>query len=146
MPRSPFIRASTRNTGSIHGPKRFFYYNLFESDATGAPLAVFARGTGSIDGYAAAVGRWLVTRDGFDVLVSDIGLPDGSGLDLVRLLSRDHPVRAIALSGYGTRDDIRRSRDAGFQCHLTKPIDPEELVEVIEQVAADAIPSLAGNA
>ncbi len=52
-----------------HGPKRFFFYNLFESDPTGAPLAVFGRAHGSIDSYAAAVGRWLVTRDGFDFLV-----------------------------------------------------------------------------
>jgi hypothetical protein len=52
-----------------YGPKRFFFYNLFESDPTGAPLAVFGRAQGSIDGYAAAVGRWLVTRDGFDFLV-----------------------------------------------------------------------------
>src|SRR5690349_14435962 len=52
-----------------YGPKRFFFYNLFESDPTGAPLAVFGRAQGSIDGYAAAVGRWLVTRDGFDLLV-----------------------------------------------------------------------------
>jgi Type I phosphodiesterase / nucleotide pyrophosphatase len=52
-----------------YGPKRFFFYNLFESDATGAPLAVFGRAQGSIDAYAAAVGRWLVTRDGFDFLV-----------------------------------------------------------------------------
>jgi len=51
-----------------YGPKRFFYYNLFESDVTGAPLAVFGRKVGSIDAYAAAVGRWLVTRDGFDFL------------------------------------------------------------------------------
>ena len=51
-----------------YGPKRFFFYNLFESDPTGAPLAVFGRARGSIDGYAAAVGRWLVTRDGFDFL------------------------------------------------------------------------------
>src|SRR6266545_4244242 len=50
-------------------PRRFFCYNLFESDPTGAPLAVFGRAHGSIDGYAAAVGRWLVTRDGFDFLV-----------------------------------------------------------------------------
>ena len=49
--------------------ERFFFYNLFESDPTGAPLAVFGRSHGSIDGYAAAVGRWLVTRDGFDFLV-----------------------------------------------------------------------------
>ncbi len=52
-----------------YGPKRFFFYNLFKSDPTGAPLAVFGRAQGSIDGYAAAVGRWLVTRDGFDFLV-----------------------------------------------------------------------------
>jgi predicted AlkP superfamily pyrophosphatase or phosphodiesterase len=56
------------------GPKRFFFFNLFESDATGAPLAVFGRGAGSIDAYAGAVGRWLVTRDGFDFLV--FYLPD----------------------------------------------------------------------
>jgi hypothetical protein len=52
-----------------HGPSRFFFYNLFESDVTGAPLAVRNRPRGTIDAYAAAVGRWLVTRDGFDFLV-----------------------------------------------------------------------------
>jgi predicted AlkP superfamily pyrophosphatase or phosphodiesterase len=52
-----------------YGPKRFFFFNLFESDVTGAPLAVFGRAAGSVDAYAAAVGRWLVTRNGFDFLV-----------------------------------------------------------------------------
>jgi predicted AlkP superfamily pyrophosphatase or phosphodiesterase len=52
-----------------YGPKRFFFFNLFESDVTGAPVAVLGRSAGSIDAYAAAVGRWLVTRDGFDFLV-----------------------------------------------------------------------------
>jgi hypothetical protein len=51
------------------GPKRFFYYNLFESDPTGAPFAVRNRAGGTVDEYAAAVGRWLVTRDGFDFLL-----------------------------------------------------------------------------
>ena len=51
------------------GPKRFFFYSLFESDRTGAPLGVLGRAGGSLDAYAAAVGRWLVTRDGFDLLV-----------------------------------------------------------------------------
>jgi hypothetical protein len=55
-------------TKAAYGPKRFFYYSLFESDQTGAPLAVRNRAAGSIDAYAAAVGRWLVTRDGFDFL------------------------------------------------------------------------------
>ncbi len=52
-----------------HGPRRFFYYSLFESDRTGAPIAVRNRALGSVDAYAATVGRWLVTRDGFDFLV-----------------------------------------------------------------------------
>jgi predicted AlkP superfamily pyrophosphatase or phosphodiesterase len=56
------------------GPRRFFFFNLYESDATGAPLAIRSRPAGSIDAYAASIGRWLVTRDGFDFLV--FYLPD----------------------------------------------------------------------
>ncbi len=62
-PTVPFL------TRPAHGPSRFFFYNLFESDVTGAPLSVRNRPRGTIDAYAAAVGRWLVTRDGFDFLV-----------------------------------------------------------------------------
>ena len=67
--RTPHLPTLPGLTIPAYGPKRFFFYNLFESDPTGAPLAVFGRSHGSIDGYAAAVGRWLVTRDGFDFLV-----------------------------------------------------------------------------
>jgi len=59
---------------AVYGPKRFFWYSLYESDRTGAPIAVRNRALGSIDAYAAWVGRWLVTRDGFDLLV--FYLPD----------------------------------------------------------------------
>ncbi|HSL64393.1 MAG TPA: alkaline phosphatase family protein [Gaiellaceae bacterium] len=62
-------RSSLPGVPPASGPRRFFFYSLYESDATGAPLAVRNRAAGSIDDYAAAVGRWLVTRDGFDVLV-----------------------------------------------------------------------------
>lgn len=55
-------------TRSTLGPKRFFFYNLFESDQTGAPAAWRSRAAGTVDDYAAAVGRWLVIRDGFDFL------------------------------------------------------------------------------
>jgi predicted AlkP superfamily pyrophosphatase or phosphodiesterase len=54
---------------AVNGPKRFFFYSLYSSDRTGAPIAVRNRALGSIDAYAAWVGRWLVTRDGFDLLV-----------------------------------------------------------------------------
>jgi hypothetical protein len=59
-------RSSLPLLPAVHGPSRFFFYNLFESDATGAPLSWRNRAAGTIDAYAAAVGRWLVTRDGFD--------------------------------------------------------------------------------
>jgi len=62
-PTVPFL------TRPAHGPSTFFFYNLFESHVTGAPLSVRNRPRGTIDAYAAAVGRWLVTRDDFDFLV-----------------------------------------------------------------------------
>jgi CheY-like chemotaxis protein len=72
-----------------------------------------------------------------DLLLSDIGLPDGSGLDLMRqLLSRRAPIPGIALSGYGTREDISRSRAAGFQRHLVKPIDVPQLLRAVEELRA----------
>jgi predicted AlkP superfamily pyrophosphatase or phosphodiesterase len=54
---------------AVYGPKRFFFFSLYESDRTGAPIAFRNRALGSIDAYAAWIGRWLVTRDGFDLLV-----------------------------------------------------------------------------
>ena len=66
--RTKYVPSVPGMVGPVNGPRRFFYYNLFESDVTGAPLAVRGRALGSIDAYAAAVGRWLVTRDGFDFL------------------------------------------------------------------------------
>jgi hypothetical protein len=72
--RLPAVMRRNRWFEAVDGPTRFFFFNLFESDATGAPLAIRSRMRGSIDSYAAVVGRWLVTRDGFDFLV--FYLPD----------------------------------------------------------------------
>ncbi|HEV3121052.1 MAG TPA: ATP-binding protein [Isosphaeraceae bacterium] len=73
----------------------------------------------------------------FDMVVSDISLPDGSGLDLMRRLREQGNVKGIALSGFGMEDDIQRSRDAGFAAHLTKPIDARSLDEAILRVARE---------
>ena len=68
-------RGRTRHRSSLPflpdvlGPERFFFYNLYSSDRTGAPLSFRNRAAGSIDAYASAVGRWLVTRDAFDFLL-----------------------------------------------------------------------------
>jgi hypothetical protein len=66
--RLPGVASRNRWYEATYGPKRFFFYNVFESDPTGARLAVRSRPAGSCDAYAAAIGRWLVTRDGFDFL------------------------------------------------------------------------------
>jgi CheY-like chemotaxis protein len=66
-----------------------------------------------------------------DLVISDIGLPDGTGLDLMRQLLLRRPIKGIALTGYGTEADTEQTRAAGFTAHLTKPIDFKELVEVI---------------
>ncbi|MDB5033898.1 MAG: sensor hybrid histidine kinase [Chlorobi bacterium] len=92
-------------------------------------------------GYAVTVAGSLraafevARHETFDLVISDIGLPDGSGLDLIRTLSADgRPVRAIALSGYGMEEDIRRSREAGFSNHLTKPVSVRKLQDAIEEL------------
>ena len=70
----------------------------------------------------------------FDLLVSDIGLPDGSGMDIMRALSAEQNVKGIALSGFGQDEDLRRSREAGFSTHLTKPVNLDKLNEVIREL------------
>lgn len=66
-----------------------------------------------------------------DVLVSDLGLPDGTGHDLLRTLLSRGSVKAIALSGFGMEQDLTQSREAGFAEHLTKPVDVKRLDRAI---------------
>src|SRR5205085_9897354 len=63
----------------------------------------------------------------FDLLISDLGLPDGSGLDLMKTLRDAHGLKGIDLRGFGTDDDVAASTAAGFAAHLTKPIDWDRL-------------------
>ena len=77
----------------------------------------------------------LSGKEKFDVLISDLGLPDGSGIDLIQKLASKPPL-GIALTGFGMEQDIRRSRGAGFQHHLVKPIDLNKLDLLIQEGAA----------
>jgi PAS domain S-box-containing protein len=74
------------------------------------------------------------SRQQFDLLLSDIGLPDGSGMDVMRQIAGRHNLKGIALSGYGQDEDLRRSREAGFVTHLTKPVNLQTLQDVIRKV------------
>jgi signal transduction histidine kinase len=75
--------------------------------------------------------------DPFDILISDIGLPDGTGLDVMRHAKSAQPsLKAIAVSGLGMEDDLRRSQEAGFHQHITKPVSIDKLLTAIDQLAA----------
>ena len=80
-------------------------------------------------------------EDGLDLVISDLGLPDGSGLDVMRRLSASRRLPGIALSGYGMEDDVRRSLAAGFDRHLTKPVSLQALEATIWQVVRQEVPS-----
>jgi CheY-like chemotaxis protein len=81
-----------------------------------------------------------MTGEPFDVLVSDIGLPDGTGVDLIRQIRQKYGNRppALALTGYGMEDDIARCKAAGFTDHLTKPVNLQKLEAAIQHVARQA--------
>jgi len=70
-----------------------------------------------------------------DVLISDIGLPDGDGWQLMEKLGDHRPQFAIAMSGYGTVNDQRRSRAAGYDHHLVKPFAPDGLVALLHEAS-----------
>jgi signal transduction histidine kinase/ActR/RegA family two-component response regulator len=80
-----------------------------------------------------------------DVIVSDIGLPDGSGLDLMRELRTRTNRPAIALSGFGMESDVNAAEDAGFDLHLTKPVDIDRLLSAIENLCSKARRSRSGE-
>jgi predicted AlkP superfamily pyrophosphatase or phosphodiesterase len=106
--------ASIPGVPPVNGPKRFFWYSLYESDRTGAPIAVRNRALGSIDAYAAWVGRWLVTRDGFDFLV--YYLPDydfashaaGPDAAYAALARSDAAVSALMAAAGGPDEFLER--------------------------------------
>jgi len=76
----------------------------------------------------------IAEEEQFDILLSDIGLPDGSGLELLKRIRLVRDVPALALSGFGMDEDVERSRDAGFSDHLTKPVSIDRLQAAITQL------------
>jgi PAS domain S-box-containing protein len=80
--------------------------------------------------------RKLLAGNRYDVLVSDMGLPDGDGIDVLKHFDRSKGQIAVALTGYGMEADVQRSLAAGFTEHLTKPLDIERLLQVLRDKAS----------
>ncbi len=79
-----------------------------------------------------ALAAYKATR--FDAVISDLGLPDGSGIDLMVQIQSIRPVPAIALSGFGMEDDLQRSKAAGFFAHLVKPVKVDQIRQLLTQI------------
>jgi two-component system CheB/CheR fusion protein len=74
-----------------------------------------------------------------DVLISDIGLPDGNGWELMAELGAARPRYAIAMSGFGQISDRQRSLDAGYRHHLLKPVEPNRLEELLDEAGRELL-------
>lgn len=77
----------------------------------------------------------LLRSQPFDAVLSDIGLPDGAGYDVIAEAKRAQELKGVALTGYGMSEDVRRSKEAGFDWHLTKPVDASELRTVLQRLS-----------
>ena len=132
-----------------HEPPQSLRVLLVEDNVyTSSAMADLLEALGHQVSVADTVGRAvaLASNRTFDALISDIGLPDGSGLDVMREWARLQPgVHAIAVTGYGMDEDVRRCRDAGFGDHLTKPVNIDKLETVLRAIARQVATQQSGG-
>lgn len=140
----PAKSSSTRSPlpGSSSGEGSLRILLVEDHEDTGRVLMRLLKNSGHVVDYAASVKAALEIfgRNPCDLLISDLGLPDESGLELMRKLHAIQPdLPGICLSGYGMEDDLRACREAGFTEHLTKPVDLQRLRAAIARVAAQHV-------
>ena len=130
---SPRNGAQPISAPSSARPPRLLVVDDHEDTCTGLKMILERRGYDITVAYTADQAVEKAQREKFDLLISDIGLPDRSGYELMQEM-RGRGVPGIALSGFGMESDVNRARAAGFSEHLTKPINFERLEEVIQQL------------
>lgn len=110
-----------------------------DHDSTRQVLARILERSGHTVHAAATAGEALhlaETAGPMDVLISDLGLPDMSGFELMRRIRAAHDIPGIALSGYGMDEDLLMAREAGFTAHLVKPVSLEQLRVHLDEISA----------
>ena len=121
-----------------NGPKSFRLLLVEDHADTSRVLGRLLRHNGHEVALASSLGEAVeaLLRQPFDLLLSDLDLPDGTGIDLVRRIRQQHglDIPAVALTGFGMEDDIARCRQAGFDDHLTKPVNLVKLEQTIQRV------------
>jgi len=86
--------------------------------------------------------RRLFDAEHFDLILCDLGLPDGDGCALVAELCQRRPVPSVAVTGYGMAEDVDRCRAAGFFDHVTKPIVADRLHAILDQISHQSGPAI----
>jgi CheY-like chemotaxis protein len=136
----PIVESSADPTGNAaastpvaHKPMRVLLVEDHEDTNRSLTQLLRRRGYHVQPAHTVQAALEAAAHEQFDVLVSDIGLPDGSGIDLMERLKNDHPIFGIALTGFGMEDDLRKSHEVGFHHHLVKPVDLNRLDALIQQ-------------
>jgi len=129
LPRTPTIAA-----GSLQ--HKILLVDDHEDTCTGMRMILERRGYRVKTAHDVKSALEMANNYPFELLISDLGLPDGTGFDLMKELRRlrGDTVRGVALSGFGMESDIERSMEAGFEVHLIKPVNLERLSEILRQV------------
>lgn len=117
-----------------HAPLRILLVEDHEDTSIALTYVLEHQGYSVIVAASVAEALEAAAANPIDLIVSDLGLPDGSGLDLMRQLQTRKPVHGIALTGYGRQEDVAKTREAGFDRHLTKPVDVATLIATIEDL------------
>jgi two-component system CheB/CheR fusion protein len=110
-------------------------------------LAMYLENIGHSVTKAATMSEALKAAPASDceVLISDIGLPDGDGWELLKRAHFSQPIYAIAMSGYGMDKDRERSHAAGYRHHLLKPMDPAQLDKLLSEASAELSTKSSGD-
>lgn len=132
------VAASIASSGGEGGAERSLRVLMVDDDADtrrilSRLLSKCGHEVASVDCVQGAL--TLLDNQRFDALISDIGLPDSSGYELVREAKQRQSLKGVALSGFGAEDDIRRSMEAGFDYHLTKPVNFQDLRSLLGKIA-----------
>jgi PAS domain S-box-containing protein len=134
--REPLVTSNDLSSGGVISAKKLRLLLVDDHADTRNVLSRLLVKCGHEVVTAGSTQKALEILDGqkFDALISDIGLPGTSGYELVREAVRRQPLKGIALSGLGMDEDVKRSKDAGFEYHLTKPINFQELRAILEKI------------
>src|SRR6266404_4867598 len=126
--------AARKEIATTRRPRRVLVVDDHHDTCTGMKMMLERRGYEITLAHSADQAVEKTRTENFDLIISDIGLPDRSGYELMRELHASKGLRGIALSGFGTEHDVSKAREAGFSEHLTKPINFERLEEAIRSL------------